>query len=144
MSSLSEETKGRVGCLDPGSVIGIVGGGHLGRMMALSVPLPRIQDRCAGLHPRCSCGLSAQVADFQEMVDYGDLDALKRPADRNDELIYEFENLDANALDQARDRMGIFSPPPPRGPTCLRVTQDRILSETLVSRHGIDAAPWAG
>lgn len=83
-----------------------------------------------------------KVADFQEMVDYGDLDALKRPADRNDELIYEFENLDANALDQARDRMAI--PPPPRGPTCLRVAQDRILSETLVSRHGIDAAPWAG
>lgn len=37
MSSLSEETKERIGCLDPGSVIGIVGGGHLGRMMALSV-----------------------------------------------------------------------------------------------------------
>lgn len=59
-----------------------------------------------------------KVADFQEMVDYGDLDALKRPADRNDELIYEFENLDANALDQARDRMAI--PPPPQGTDLLK------------------------
>lgn len=36
MPSLSEETGGRVSMLMPGSTIGIIGGGQLGRMMALS------------------------------------------------------------------------------------------------------------
>ena len=36
MPSLSEETNGRIKYLEPGSTIGIVGGGQLGRMMALS------------------------------------------------------------------------------------------------------------
>ena len=43
MPSLSEETGGRVSMLMPGSTIGIIGGGQLGRMMALSARhgLPR-------------------------------------------------------------------------------------------------------
>ena len=36
MPSLSEETNGRVERLMPGATIGIIGGGQLGRMMALS------------------------------------------------------------------------------------------------------------
>lgn len=60
---------------------------------------------------------AAQVADFQEVADYGNLDALKRLADRSDVLTCEFENADADALDQVRDRVAI-----PQGTGLLRVT----------------------
>ena len=95
MPSLSEETKGRIDHLEPGSVIGIVGGGQLGRMMALSA---RYHGFRIGVLDPTPDAPAAQVADFQETADYGDLEALKRLAERSDVLTYEFENVDADAM----------------------------------------------
>lgn len=134
MPSLSEETRGKIDHLEPGSVIGIVGGGQLGRMMALSA---RYHGFRIGVLDPTPDAPAAQVADFQETADYGDLDALKRLAERSDVLTYEFENVDADALDQVRDHVAI-----PQGTDLLRVTQDRVHEKTFINRHGIDTAPW--
>mgnify|MGYP000523463714 CR=1 FL=1 len=62
MPSLSEETGGRVSMLMPGSTIGIIGGGQLGRMMALSARYMGFRVGVLDPTPNCPTG---QVADFQ-------------------------------------------------------------------------------
>ena len=118
MPSLSEETGGRVTRLMPGSTIGIVGGGQLGRMMALSAKY---------------MGFRIGVLD--------DKRAIAELAAKSDVLTYEFENVDADALDEVRgttpDKVAV-----PQGTDLLRVTQNRVAEKTFINRHGIETAPW--
>ena len=51
MPSLSEETNGRIERLMPGATIGIIGGGQLGRMMALSARYMASASACSTRHP---------------------------------------------------------------------------------------------
>jgi 5-(carboxyamino)imidazole ribonucleotide synthase len=118
----------------PGSVIGIVGGGQLGRMMALSAKYMGF--RIGVLDPTPDCP-TAQVADFQVTAEYDDRDAIAELARRSDVLTYEFENVDADALDLVADEVAI-----PQGTDLLRVTQDRIHEKTFINEHGIGTAPW--
>ena len=67
MPSLSEETGGRVSMLMPGSTIGIIGGGQLGRMMALSARYMGFRVGVLDPTPNCPTG---QVADFQITAEY--------------------------------------------------------------------------
>lgn len=64
MPSLSEETNGRVERLMPGATIGIIGGGQLGRMMALSARYMGF--RIGVLDPTPDCP-TAQVADLRSL-----------------------------------------------------------------------------
>lgn len=134
MPSLSEETKGAVKRLMPGSTIGIVGGGQLGRMMALSAKYMGF--RVGVLDPTPDCP-TAQVGDFQIVADYADKKAMRELAERSDVLTYEFENVDADALDEVRGETAV-----PQGTDLLRVTQNRIAEKTFINEHGIETAPW--
>ena len=134
MPSLSEETQGRVGRLMPGATIGIVGGGQLGRMMALSAKYMGF--RVGVLDPTPDCP-TAQVGDFQIVADYDDKAAIRELAERSDVLTYEFENVDADALDEVRGETAV-----PQGTDLLRVTQNRIAEKTFINEHGIETAPW--
>ncbi len=134
MPSLSEETNGRVDHLLPGATIGIVGGGQLGRMMALSARYHGL--RVGVLDPTPDCP-AAQVADFQVTADYADRAAIRELAERSDVLTYEFENVDADALDMVRDVVAI-----PQGTDLLRVTQDRVNEKRFINEHGTATAPW--
>ena len=134
MPSLSEETKGRVRRLMPGATIGIVGGGQLGRMMALSAKYMGF--RVGVLDPTPDCP-TAQVGDFQIVAAYDDKAAIRELAERSDVLTYEFENVDADALDEVRGETAV-----PQGTDLLRVTQNRIAEKTFINEHGIETAPW--
>ena len=134
MPSLSEETQGRVGRLMPGATIGIVGGGQLGRMMALSAKYMGF--RVGVLDPTPDCP-TAQVGDFQIVADYDDKAAIRELAERSDVLTYEFENVDADALDEVRGETAV-----PQGTDLLRVTRNRIAEKTFINGHGIETAPW--
>ena len=134
MPSLSDETGGQITRLLPGATIGIVGGGQLGRMMALAAKYMGF--RIGTLDPTPDCP-TAQVADFQIVADYDDQDAIHELAERSDVLTYEFENVDADALDAVRDIVAI-----PQGTDLLRVTQNSIAEKTFINDHGIATAPW--
>ncbi|RSX58137.1 5-(carboxyamino)imidazole ribonucleotide synthase [Bifidobacterium samirii] len=134
MPSLSEETQGRVARLMPGATIGIVGGGQLGRMMALSAKYMGF--RVGVLDPTPDCP-TAQVGDFQIVAAYDDKAAIRELAERSDVLTYEFENVDADALDEVRGETAV-----PQGTDLLRVTQNRIAEKTFINEHGIETAPW--
>lgn len=133
MPSLSDETGGQITRLLPGATIGIVGGGQLGRMMTLAAKYMGF--RIGTLDPTPDCP-TAQVADFQIVADYDD-QAIRELAERSDVLTYEFENVDADALDAVRDIVAI-----PQGTDLLRVTQNRIAEKTFINDHGIATAPW--
>ena len=79
MPSLSEETRGAVARLMPGATIGIVGGGQLGRMMALSAKYMGF--RVGVLDPTPDCP-TAQVGDFQIVAAYDDKTAIRELAAR--------------------------------------------------------------
>lgn len=134
MPSLSEETNGRIERLMPGSTIGIVGGGQLGRMMALSARYMGF--RVGVLDPTPDCP-TAQVADFQVTADYDDTAAIRELAEKSDVLTYEFENVNADAIDEVRSLASA-----PQGTDLLRVTQDRVNEKQFINDHGTPTAPW--
>lgn len=134
MPSLSEETSGRVERLMPGSTIGIIGGGQLGRMMALSARYMGFKVGVLDPTPNCP---TAQVADFQITAEYDDRTAIHDLAVKSDVLTYEFENVDADAIDEVRGLAAV-----PQGTDLLRVTQDRVNEKRFINEHGTPTAPW--
>jgi 5-(carboxyamino)imidazole ribonucleotide synthase len=76
------------------------------------------------------CG---QVADRQIEADYTDRDALRELAAASDVITYEFENIDAGAVEFLE---GLGKPVRP-GARALRVTQDRLLEKEFPRRAGL-------
>ena len=79
----------------PGSTIGILGGGQLGRMMAIAAH--RLGYQIIGLDPDAN-GPLAQVADKFYTADYDDVAAAKALAEESDIVTIEFENIPASTL----------------------------------------------
>ncbi|MTD41762.1 5-(carboxyamino)imidazole ribonucleotide synthase [Erwinia sp. CPCC 100877] len=119
----------------PGQMIGIIGGGQLGRMIALSAR--EMGFRVGVLDPTADCP-AAQVADWHLMADYDDLEALKELAQRAQVLTYEFENVDVGALLQVENLVNI-----PQGTDLLAITQDRLLEKSFLEESNIVIAPYA-
>lgn len=119
----------------PGQTIGIIGGGQLGRMMALAAKAQGF--RIAVLDPTEDCPC-AQVADISIIGDYHDINAIKKLADVSDVVTYEFENIDASTLNWLCGNAYV-----PQGPKLLEITQNRITEKEGVQRAGIEVAPYA-
>ena len=81
--------------LAPGSTIGILGGGQLGRMLALAAA--RLGFDVAILDPEPDCP-AARVAKVAITAAYDDPLALKALADASDVVTFEFENVPAKAV----------------------------------------------
>ncbi|MBI0580279.1 5-(carboxyamino)imidazole ribonucleotide synthase [Neobacillus cucumis] len=118
----------------PGSTIGIIGGGQLGRMMALSAKAQGY--RIAVLEPTSDspCG---QVSDFEVIGAYDDREAISKLAGISDVITYEFENIDADTLEWICERAYV-----PQGPTLLTITQDRIKEKAAIQQAGVEVAPY--
>jgi 5-(carboxyamino)imidazole ribonucleotide synthase len=121
--------------LPPGAVIGIIGGGQLGRMSAMAAA--RLGYRTHVFTPEAD-GPAAQVASACTIAAYEDFDALRGFAAAVDVITFEFENLPAEAL----ALLASLKPVRP-GPDILRISQDRVLEKTFLNGIGIATAPWA-
>ena len=121
--------------LVPGSTIGIVGGGQLGRMLALAAA--KLGYRCHILDPDPDC-CAAKVAAALTVADYGDRSPLSAFADAIDVATYEFENIDADPLEEIAARVALWPPL-----AALRVAQDRIAEKEFAAQHGGRTARWA-
>lgn len=119
----------------PGQTIGIIGGGQLGRMMALSARA--MGYRIAVLDPTedSPCG---QVADYKIIANYDDLAAISQLAEVSDVITYEFENIDAAALEWLCDQAYV-----PQGKNLLEITQDRVKEKAAIVNAGVQVAPYA-
>ncbi len=106
----------------PPATIGIIGGGQLGRMMALAAKPMGYRVGILDPTPDSPAG---QVADFQITAEYNDATALAKLADESDVITYEFENVDQNALSQ-QSNVRI-----PQGIALLDITSNRIQEKHL-------------
>jgi 5-(carboxyamino)imidazole ribonucleotide synthase len=124
-----------VKALAPGASIGILGGGQLGRMLALAAA--RLGLKC---HIFCPDLQSAafEVVRRTTVADYDDNSALDRFARSVDVITYEFENVPAAAARFLAARKPVFP-----DPAVLATTQDRFIEKTFMSDLGIATAAFA-
>lgn len=124
--------------LPPGSVIGILGGGQLGRMLAQAAA--RLGFRSLILDPAADAP-AAQVTDGFLCAPYDDPAALAALASRADVITYEFENVPSAALDILAALPG--APPVRPGRRALETSQDRLAEKTFLQSLGLACAPFA-
>ena len=122
--------------LPPGSTIGILGGGQLGRMLALAAG--RLGFDVAVLDPEADCP-AGRVAKTTVTGKYEDKAALKALAAASDVVTFEFENVPAAAV-EALAALGASTAP---GPLALAVAQDRIDEKTFLNSVGVPTVAFA-
>ena len=121
--------------LKPGSTIGILGGGQLGRMLALAAA--ELGYRCHIFAPEIDPP-AADVAAAVTRADYGDAAALAAFAGQIDAATLEWENVDRDAVRQ----LAALVPVHP-GAHSLEVAQDRMAEKQFVEWLGGRTAAWA-
>ena len=121
--------------LPPGSTIGILGGGQLGRMLAMAAAKLGLRTHVYCDEPRCP---AFDVSALQTVGSYTDLDKLRAFAETVDVVTYEFENV---PVDAARHLVEMVPVRP--GPRALEVAQDRLVEKEFISSLGVPVAPFA-
>ena len=118
--------------IPPGSTIGIIGGGQLGKMLAVAAA--QLGYRCHIFEPGEAPCAADVAADFTR-ARYDDLDALKRFADSVDIATYEFENVPAASLEVIASKLN-------PGVASLQAGQDRGLEKEFLEGAGAKVSPW--
>ncbi len=121
--------------LPPGSTIGILGGGQLGRMSAMAAA--RLGYR-AHVYAPDSDSPGMQVAAARTVAPYEDVAALHRFAAEVDVVTFEFENVPAATLAALEGRV-----PCRPGLGVLAIGQDRVREKRFLTEAGVPVAPWA-
>jgi 5-(carboxyamino)imidazole ribonucleotide synthase len=116
----------------PGSVIGIVGGGQLGRM--LSIAASRLGYKCHIFDPH-EFAPAADVAAYFTRAAYDDIAALREFSRNIDIATYEFENLPVAPLDVLGEKLR----PSTRS---LAIAQDRAREKAFIEGCGARVANW--
>ncbi|CAD7055840.1 5-(carboxyamino)imidazole ribonucleotide synthase [Pseudorhizobium halotolerans] len=116
------------------TTIGIIGGGQLGRMLAMAAA--RLNFRIIVLEPQSDCP-AAQLASEQIVAPYDDPDALNALARACQIVTYEFENVPVAAAARLQQFVPVY--PPPRA---LEVAQDRLTEKRFLNDCGIATADF--
>ncbi len=120
--------------LPQGSTIGILGGGQLGRMLAMAAA--RLGYKTHIFEP--GSAPAADVAHAWTQASYDDAAALQGFAAACDVITFEFENIPAPALDILAATAPLY---PDR--RALEVSQDRLTEKTFLQGLGLITAPFA-
>ncbi|MYL55554.1 5-(carboxyamino)imidazole ribonucleotide synthase [Pontibacillus yanchengensis] len=120
--------------LFPGKTIGILGGGQLGKMMAMEAKQMGYRIAVLDPSPNAPC---AQVADEHIQAALDDVEAAIRLTDIADVITYEFENVDLELANELEKRAKL-----PQGSYALKVTQDRGNEKLLLTEAGVAVAPY--
>jgi 5-(carboxyamino)imidazole ribonucleotide synthase len=121
--------------LPPGSTIGILGGGQLGRMLAVAASRLGLKAHIFS----DEAGVPAfDVSAAKTVGPYTDADAVTRFADAVDVVTCEFENVPAETLEAASRVAPVF----PKSKS-FAVAQDRLAEKDFVTGLGIPVAPYA-
>lgn len=120
--------------IPPPAVIGIMGGGQLGQMLALAARSRGYS--IAVLDPGTPCA-TGPVADYVFTAAYDDLEAAQQLAALSDVLTYEFENIPAPVV-AALEAHSYF----PQGAQILHISQDRLREKQALEAAGMQTAPY--
>jgi 5-(carboxyamino)imidazole ribonucleotide synthase len=118
----------------PGSVIGVLGSGQLGRMFAIAAR--RMGYRVHTFSPEIDTP-TGQIADVEIKGRYDDLIAVRGFASDVDVVTFEFENVPAATAQAAAE----CAPVRPGG-SVLHVTQHRLREKTFLRDHGFPVTPF--
>lgn len=117
----------------PGATIGILGGGQLGRMLAMAAA--RMGYHCHIYSPEADAP-AFEVAKYHTHAAYEDATKLKAFADSVDVVTYEFENIPAAPLKAIAQKIHPSL-------EILETTQHRLKEKQGINRFGIKTAPFA-
>ena len=118
----------------PGGMVGIVGGGQLGRMLALAAA--RLGLRTC-IYNDASDAPAFHVTPHAIVAPYDDLEQLGSFADLCDVVTFEFENLPAHAIAHLEQHVPVRP-----GAHALAITQDRLSEKAFVEKLGLKTAPF--
>jgi 5-(carboxyamino)imidazole ribonucleotide synthase len=121
--------------LKPGDTIGILGGGQLGRMLAMAAA--RLGLRCQVFSPDPDSP-AFDVVSNATCAEYADVEALELFANDVDIITYEFENIPAATAMILAARRPVLPEQ-----KILETTQDRLAEKDFVKRLGIGTADYA-
>jgi 5-(carboxyamino)imidazole ribonucleotide synthase len=121
--------------LEPGDTIGILGGGQLGRMLALSAARLGLRAQVFSPDPDSP---AFDVVPSATCAEFADVEALELFANDVDVITYEFENVPAAAAMLLASRRPVLP-----GQEILETTQDRLAEKDFVTRLGIGTADYA-
>ena len=120
--------------LSPNGIIGIVGGGQLGRMLALAAAELGLKTHIYCPEDNCP---AAQVATAFTQAPYDDMSALTAFAAEVDVVTYEFENIPVATVAQLARSKNVFP-----SAVALEVAQDRLVEKSFMREQGFDVAAF--
>src|SRR5258707_10779712 len=120
--------------IPPGSTIGVLGGGQLGRMFAMAAR--RLGYRVHTLAPEHDTP-TGQIADVEVVASYDDVDRIREFAHSVDVVTFEFENVSALAV-AAAEAHAIVRP----NGRPLEIAQHRIREKTYLQSLGLPTTPF--
>lgn len=120
--------------MTPNGTLGILGGGQLGRMIALAAANFGLKVHIYNDAPDSP---AFEVAAYRTCASFDDEDALRRFAQSVDVVTYEFENVPRRAA----EIVGAIAPLRPSA-AALATTQDRLAEKSFVAGLGIPTAPF--
>lgn len=120
--------------LPAGATIGIIGGGQLGRMLAMAAA--RLGYRTIVLEPQADCPAAATCNRHIEAA-YDDAAALDELAKACDVVTYEFENVPVEAARSLESAVPVYPPP-----AALDAAQDRLAEKDFLNAAGLATAPY--
>ncbi|MBI1251757.1 MAG: 5-(carboxyamino)imidazole ribonucleotide synthase [Alphaproteobacteria bacterium] len=120
----------------PGGAIGILGGGQLGRMLAIAAAQLGLDAHIYTDEPDSP---AARVSAKTVVADYHDHAALAAFAHGVDAVTTEFENVPADTAQALIDAGAIVRP----NARALAIAQDRLLEKDFFNAQGIATAPYA-
>lgn len=121
--------------VSPPNQIGIIGGGQLGKMMAIAAK--QLGFHVSILDPQEDCP-AAQVADSHLIAAFNDQDAISRLVRSVDVTTYEFEHIDSQVLIDL-EALGHIIYPEPRN---LQLIQNKLTQKTALKEAGIPVAEF--
>jgi len=121
--------------LPPGSIIGILGGGQLGRMLSLAAARLGLETHIYSDEPDVP---AFDVSAFSTVGSFADEAALSEFASGVDVVTCEFENVPARALEIAGKKAPVHPPA-----KAFAVAQDRLVEKDFMRKLGIQVADYA-
>ena len=121
--------------IEPGAVIGILGGGQLGRMIAVAAA--RLGYRCH-VFSDVADSPAAQVSEHVTVSGFDDRTQLRAFAEAVDVVTLEFENIPQEPVKYLAEFVAVRP-----GPNVLAVAQDRMLEKDFLNSIGIATTPYA-
>lgn len=118
----------------PGSTIGVLGSGQLGRMFAMAAR--RMGYLVHTFSPKMATP-TGQISDLEISATYEDLDAVRAFADGVDVVTFEFENIPSETVMAVAERVPVRP-----GGLVLHTAQHRVREKTFLERAGFPVTPF--